>query len=503
MLGWFGDLGRLSWGLLYWNLRKTLFRVRGASGVAPCQHPSDSGRAGETACEACAGWNDAGRFRMMCPLLATTGGRRVCSVGAPQVRPFWGRAILIYAGSLATLALAGVIMVFAAFRVIGYRVPLYAVAWPPAWHRVSQARADYFYRMALRTLEAGDVRKSFLALGQVHALDPGNIGASRLLAQFTEITNPEYSDELYASLVFGRRGDFEETAQAWLHAVLSRGDFHTVAELSSKMLREGRGHIPAWTRGLLFAERMSRDTGEVDALLAGAGRIPDEATSVLSLARSIRTGSPEGRFKVVQLYLSGAATPFEVYFSLSRAIEIGRPSDVVAFLEGQGSRALDPYDRESLKLDAYSALGWHELERTEIGFIMDQGASSAVVNLVAGHLVRYPDAGSAARLFDILGDKPLAATAPNAGAHLALLCMAGVNGLGESMAKEADTVGRIVGGTFPAWDHVRDFFESRAPAKNPAAILPALGELPLEMVYAVTEHYHAAPAPPAAKPPGA
>lgn len=503
MLGWFGDLGRLSWGLLYWNLRKTLFRIRGASGAAPCQHPSDSGRAGETGCEACAGWNDAGRFRRMCPLLAASGGRRVCSVDAPRVRPFWGRALLIYLGSLATLALALVMAAFCAFRVIGYRVPLYVVAWPPAWHRVSQARADYFYRMALRTLDAGDVRKSFLALGQVHALDPGNVGAARLLAQFTEITNPEYSDELYSSLVLGRRGDFEDTAQSWLHAVLSRGDFRAVAGLSARMLREGGKNAPAWTRGLLFAERMSGDTGEVDGLLNGAARIPAEAASVLSLARSTRTGSPEERFKVVQLYLGGATTPFEVYYSLSRAIEIGRPSDVVTFLEGQGSRALDPYDRESLKLDAYSALGWHELERREIGFVLDQGASSPVVNLLAGHLVRYPDAESAARLFEILGAKPLAASAQNAGAHVALLCAAGVNGLGASMAKEAEIVGKIVGGTFPAWDHVRDFFESRSPAKNPAVILPALGQLPLEMVYAMTAHYHAAPPPAPAKLPDA
>jgi hypothetical protein len=439
----------------------------------------------------------------MCPLLAASGGRRVCSVDASQVRPFWGRALLIYLGSLAALALALVLTVFSAFRVIGYRVPLYVVAWPPAWHLVNQARADYFYRMAMRTLDAGDVRKSFLALGQVHALDPENLAAARLLAQFTEITNPEYSDELYSSLVLGRRGDFEETAQAWLHAVLSRGDFRAVAGLSARMLREGGKNVPAWTRGLLFAERMSGETGEVDGLLKGAVRIPNEAASVLSLARSTRTGSPEERFKMVQLYLVGATTPFEVYYSLSRAVEIGRPSDVVTFLDGQGGRALDPYDRESLKLDAYSALGWHELERREIGYVMDQGSSSPVVNLVAGHLVRFPDPESASRLFEILGARPLAASAQNTGAHVALLCMAGVNGLGASMAQEADIVGKIVGGTFPEWGHVRDFFESRSPAKNPAAILPALGELPLEMVYAVTAHYRAAPQAPAAKPPGA
>ena len=44
---WLGDFRRLAWGLLYWNVRKSLFRIRGAGGAAPCQHPSDSGRAGQ------------------------------------------------------------------------------------------------------------------------------------------------------------------------------------------------------------------------------------------------------------------------------------------------------------------------------------------------------------------------------------------------------------------------------------------------------------------------
>jgi hypothetical protein len=493
MLGWLGDLGRLSWGLLYWNLRKTLFRARGASGVAPCQHPSDSGRAGMTGCEACSGWRDSGRFRRMCPLLASVDGRRVCSVDAADVRPFWGRAVLIYSGSAAALAAAAVLAVFIAFRVIGYRVPLYAVAWPPAWHQVGKARADYFYRLALGALAAGDVRRAYLALGQVHALDPANADAARLLAQFTEITSPEYSDSIYSQLVLGRLGDVEGTAEIWVHALLSRGDFPSVAALSARMLREGAGHVPAWTQGLLFAERMGAGGGEADGLLAPGGHLPGEARSALSLARSIRTGSDDERFKMVQLYLGGARTPFEVYYSLRCALDLGRASDVLAFLEGPQGAALNPYDREALKLDAYSAMGWHDVERREFVLVLDQGVSASVASLVAAHLVRYPDAGSAARLFDLLAAKPLGATAENTGAHIALLCAAGVNGLDSRMAGEAELVGRIVGGPFPAWDGVKSFFESKAHSRNPAVILPALGQLPLEMVYALDAHYLAAP----------
>lgn len=492
-MDWLGDLGRLMWGLLYWNSRKSAFRIRGAKGAAPCQHPSDSGRAGRTACEACIGWRSASRFRRLCPLLQVSAdGRRLCSVDAGDVRPFWARAFLFYFGSAAAVALVAVIGAFSAFRAIGYRLPLYAVAWPPAWHRIHQARADYFYRMAVGAFSDGDVRQGFLALNQVYVLDPGNVRAALLLAQFTQVANPEYSDTIYARLLAQRRGDTEETAQAWFRALLSRGDFEPLGRLSGKMLREGAVHAPAWTQGVLFAARMTGDTGEVDRLLADPGETPVVSRSVLSLARDIRTGSMEDRRRRVAMSVEGAGNAFELYYSLGRMVDLGRASDVVTFLDGPGRASLEPYDREALKLDACSALDWSVLERKEIGFIMDQGTSAPVVTLVAAHLIRHPNADAAGYVFDRLGLKPLPDTAENAGAHVALLCMAGVNGLDERMKQEARVMGWIVAGKSAAWGHVRDFFESPAQAKNPAVFLPTLHQLPLEVVYALTAHYHEA-----------
>jgi len=496
MLGWLGDLGRLFGGLLYWNLRKALFQIRGASGPAPCQHPSDSGLAGKTGCEACIGWRDPARFQRLCPLLATSDdGRRVCSVNAAEVRPFWGRAVVLYCGSAAAVALAAVLICFSALWAIGYRVPLHVVAWPPAWHRIRLARADYFYRMALQSIAAGQVRQSYLALSQAYTLDPDNINSALLLAQYTQIANPDYSDAIYSRLVFGHRGNFEETAQLWLRALLARGDFPSAGALSSRMLADGAGYAPAWTQALLFAETMGGDPSEVDRLLAGRGAVPAEARSVLSLAKTIRGAAAAERAKILGIYMGGATTTFEVYYALGRLIGAGRASDVVAFLEGQSAAALGPYDRESLKLDAYSALGWSAVVRKEIGFLTDQGVSVPVATLISGHLVRYPDAESAGRLFSLLDQKPMAATAGFAGAHTALMCMAGVNGLGTRMRQEADSVGKVMGGEFPSRGRVVDFFEDRSPAKNPAAILPGLPELPLELVYALFGHYRAPPPP--------
>lgn len=489
-----GDLGRLSWGLLYWNLRKSVYRLRGAQGSAPCQHPSDSGRAGETGCEACRGWRSAARFRRLCPLLeAAANGRRVCSVDAGAVRPFWGRAVLFYIGGAAVLLLVGTVGAFCAFRAIGYRVPFYAVAWPPAWHRIHQARADYFYRMAVEAFSAGDVRQGFLALNQVYALDPGNVSAALLLAQFTQVANPDYSDSIYSRLLLQHRGNAEETAQAWFRALLSRGDFPSMGRLSGRMLREGAAHAPAWTQGVLFAEAMTGDPGEVDRLLAAPAKIPDEARYALSLARDLRTGSREERLKRVALSLGVAGNAFELYFSLGRLTQFGRASDVVAFLNGPGGASLEPYDRESLKLDAYGALGWNLVKRREIGSLLDPGAAAPVAALVAAHLIRYPDREAAEVVFGRLELRPLPATSENTGVHMGLLCMAGVNGLGERLNQEAGLLGWAAGGKFEAWGHIRDFFGGPAANRNPAVFLPALHQLPLDVVYALTAHYHTVP----------
>jgi hypothetical protein len=273
------------------------------------------------------------------------------------------------------------------------------------------------------------------------------------------------------------------------------------------MLSAGGTHVPAWTQGLLFSERMDGDPAELDKLLKGPGALPAEARSVLSLARALRAGTDPARAPMLALSLGGQSTPFEVYYSLDRLIGLGRGADALAFLDGPAGAAMQGYDREALKLDAYSALGWHRLEQKEMGLLLDPSATAAAVTLICGHLIRYPDAESAAGVFAQLEVHGLPATADNSGPHMALLCMAGVNGLDARMKHESEVLGRIVGRNFAAWGRVREFFESRAPGKNPAAFLPALAQLPIEVVYALSAHYHqpaaAVPeAPEADRPPG-
>ena len=310
-----------------------------------------------TGCEACTAWRSKARFRVLCPLLASTDGPRMCSVAAVDVRPFWGRAAAVFGLSSAMLACCAVLTAFAVLRAIGYGVPLRVVAWPPAWNQISRARADYFYRLAVRSFGSGDVRQSYLALNQAYVLDPHNLAADRLLAQLAQIGSPDFSDSVYSRLLNEDRGHIEETGEMWIRALIARGDFRSVGSLAARMLRGNASHVPAWVQALLFAEGMTGDHGQTERLLSGRDPIPEEARSVLTLARSIRMSAPDERAKVVRLDLAGALSRFEVFFLLNQLMDSGRADEVGTYVQDQGGQSLDPYDGEALKLDAYSVPG--------------------------------------------------------------------------------------------------------------------------------------------------
>lgn len=419
----------------------------------------------------------------------------MCSVDAARVRPFWGRALGWYAAAGAIAACAAVLGAFLALKAVGYRVPLRVVAWPPAWHQIQKARADYYLNMALHALASNQARRGFLALEHAHVLDPDNVGAARLLAYVTRVASPDYSDQIYAQVLAMGGSGREATAETWFRSLLARGDFKAVGRLSARMLREGSAHAPAWTEGVLFAERMGAGPSEVDGLLSGSSAIPAEARFVLSLAVALRSGTAEERRQRAEVALGGGGTPFEVFYALRRLIDLGSAADVAAFLQGNEGAAVEPYDREALKLDAYAQLRWESTERRELSALLVQGSAGPVVTLVSAHLVRHPDAASAQLVFRMLEARPLPATPANAGAHMALLCMAGVNGLAGAMRREAQVLARVIPGSSPAWARATAFFTAQAGRGAPSDVLPYLGELPLELEYALIEHYRPADAP--------
>lgn len=169
------DAFRMVWALFYWNLRKSLFRWSGRKGDAPCQNRSDSGRAMQTGCEACASWNSRARFQRVCPLLTRRDdGVWVCRVDAAEVRPFWGRAFAWSGGSVFGVVFLSAILVYSSMRSIGYEVTWRQILWPPAWSELRGVRANLFIQQARERYAAGEVREAIQALTVAYQLNPSH-----------------------------------------------------------------------------------------------------------------------------------------------------------------------------------------------------------------------------------------------------------------------------------------------------------------------------------------
>jgi tetratricopeptide (TPR) repeat protein len=485
VIGWIADLCRLAWGLLYWNTAKTRFRLRGGRGRCPCQSPSDSGRAMETACEASLSWERPERFRRVCPLLArNAAGELRCSVNTTDVRPFWGRALLICGGTLAAAYITCTLGYFTLQRFIGVPVSYLTIAFPPHWSRLDAARSQYFAQRADRALLAGQIGDAEKSLTLAYSLDPTNYPAALKLALLYQNTQPTLSDNIYARLLHEHPAKRPATATAWYQALLMRGDFATILPLATTALSVDAGHEAAWLNALLFALR--RAPWEKFQTVAASPELPATARAILELEGVARSRPPEEARRA--LLEASVASPYFDYFRFSRLIELGFAVDVRTLLRGDAR--LNLRDRITLALDASAALGWQSVLDGEIDRLLGSPPTPVIYEILAVHLIRHPDAGRLARVFAALDRRPLPADDSSYSAHMALLCAAGVSRDEVHFKKAAATVQSLAGGRFRTLSLVESFFLNpgrNAPSIEP--ILPALQPLSVELNYALLDRF--------------
>jgi tetratricopeptide (TPR) repeat protein len=484
--GWLTDLFRLFWALLYWNARKTVFRLRRRRGASPCQSLSDSGKAYETQCEACASWNRAGRFRRVCPLLVETPDGLRCSVNAEDVRPFWGRALGCFGGTAAALYLLATLAVFLLLRTIGYELDYVAVAWPPAWHRIDESRARYFAQKGFAAFAANNIREAVFALGIACELDPQNYRAGITLARLWEISQPRLSDGLYARLLKTHPAQAATIASLRLHALLARGDFERLRDAARQQIAADPANAGPSLHALIFATRRLRDDAPLQQLLdepAGAPWRP-----VLQAELLWRSGRTQEAAAVLAQPWS-PPHPYFAYYQMRQLLALGRPQEALALLQAYG--ALVPGDEAAATLLAVNAqLGLQaELLRDAANWL---GASPtpAVVELLATHLVRYPNAELLRLVFTRLDAAPLPANEAGYRAYCALFCAAGVGGDRQQLHALTVTLKERAGATFVTLNAAEDFFLGQSASSRIESFLPVL-TLPVETLYALLERYAA------------
>jgi hypothetical protein len=329
------------WALIYWNARKTRFRQRG--GRCPCQSPSDSGRGGETRCEAAQTLHAPGRFRVACPLLARTPGGWMCSADTARVRPFWGRA----AGLLATLALAGWLGLSAAAwgatLALGWRgaSPL-DFAWPGRWETLRATQADHFRRQALAAFARDDFAPALLALATAYTKHPQLDDGLLLATLHARAGSHASGDRLFEDLL--ARFPAQRARILWaLHdSLLVAGRADTLAALALNELARDTTARPEWRRALVFA------AGRVQSPAALARRLdagPAELRALAGAAGLRREGRDDEAAARLRAFTPQAAD--EAALLVGLWLDWGQPDEAAAAFQRHRAR-LDPFDVELL-----------------------------------------------------------------------------------------------------------------------------------------------------------
>lgn len=491
MKAWLGDAMRTVGALWYWNARKSWFVLRRRRGQCPCHNPSDSGEPGKTGCEAVTLWNDPARFqRRVCPLLQRNAdGVWMCGASVAQVRPFWGRFLILHGAVVVLAVLLTGFTVFGAMRHIGYHVSLKQIFWPPRWSEFRELRVQLFAEQAKAHYEAGRVREAIAALAMAHALAPENYAYAMMLAQFYQAGVPEATDAMYRKLMQMHPERRNDTARVWFRSLLARARFKDLAELARRQLASDPTQTAAWLHALLFASRAMQDWTPLEAAATDAA-IDPAVRRALELELAVRR-LPAERARDF-LRTAGAVTDLP-YLRVQRVelfIEFGAPNEALA-LAASSRFLLSGRDVVRLGLAARAAAGQRDALRRDIEALLapEREVSLAEISLVAQHLIRYPDRDALGLLREAMPRLSQAEPAVRLEAWINFFCAAGS---AQDRAQLAFARERLLSLDLlsPAGVQRLETFFTLLPAQQrPEFLLPQLQPFALDLSYALCGRY--------------
>jgi hypothetical protein len=491
VLGWCADFFRFWWGLVYWNTRKTWFQIRRGRSACPCQTPSDSGRAYETGCDACASWHKQKRFKRVCPLLVETPHGLRCSANTSHVRPFWLRAFGYFGGSALIVYGIGAISFFIFLRTIGYPVSIVHVALPPLWHRVGQARGWFFHERSNRAFAEGKTAEGLLYLDNAFQFDPTNYAAGLSLAKHYQVGQPARSDEVFERLLHEHPDKQHATAQDWFRALLARGSFQKIAVLARDELLTDAAHAPVWVRAVIFATQQTKSTQVLRELATSEAPAAKIWRQVFETELLLSDGRiAETRAALVGPWRTEAKTQFTLFYRVQTLIALGETFEAIDLVQ-KFPGMLDAEATITLLLEAYAAHGaqgplHHEIDKLLAPRFTAQNLS--IIKIVCAQVIRYPDAAVFDQLWRKVEREQVPLSTETAGAWFSLLCAAGAVGdqprLHELTArlKQASTT------PFLALNIVEAFFRGESNERRITTFLPIL-PLPIEVTYALLQRY--------------
>lgn len=486
MLSLPGDFFRFWWGLLYWNSRKAVFRLRGRRGQCPCHHPSDSGKGGETGCEAAASWNEPSRFRHVCPLLERRPEGWRCSVDKNAVRPFWLRAFVSFGGLALILYILGAAGLFLLLRGVGYdEIRFRHTVWPGAWTERRAVQARHYLDRGSAALAEGNLRYAALSLSTAYEMDPGNYEAGIRLAQIWRVTRQRtVSDRLFERLLTEHPQRSGETAYIWLLTLLGAREYSSVAELSVRMLQEEISNRPAWTRALFFASRRTDDPDALKRLLDQEVVKEGDWRSLYEIEMGLLSEDRLPALRTLAVIREDEAEPFLLYYQVERLIEIREFAAAETALDCYNGR-IGPVEEQKLRWELTLRRGWSSLLSMELdGRTLDPKQ----LEFITAALIRTPDT----RVFQAVYEnhRPDSVHGSRLDQHSVLSLAAAAAAAGDAEAQSA--LARHLHEHFEISPVLLEQLAALESAEAPPAVLARIFRtlpFPMEVFYALLERH--------------
>ena len=328
----------------------------------------------------------------------------VCAVEAQEVRPFWGRAAVIFLSCGLALHVTISSAVLIGFRATGVeRLEWLDVAWPGRWERVARARAGYFIEHTARLLQESNFKGVEMALQSALHLNPGNYEALLFLAHLRQYQRSFLiSDALFERLLDTFPDREHETAVGWHDALLTRHRFAELAGLSLRMATQHPDQSPVWVRSALFAVRMEKNVGAV--LKHHAATVAALPAAVGALLRSEELGRGGGASAAAKLLAEqevGTLSPLLVTEYVVQLLRLKERELAAVFLRRHAA-GLSSFDREFFQMRIDQASGDAALVRIDFQSLLERPLSAATLDLLTAWLVEHPDGISFQRLDQVM-----------------------------------------------------------------------------------------------------
>lgn len=477
---------RALWALVYWNLRKTVYGLRGRRGIPPCQHAHDVADGVAPRCEAARDWAGAGRFRRVCPALVRTADGWRCSAAPAQVRPYWGRAAAVYAALAACLYLGATGALWFMWQRVGYDRIAYAdVAWPGRWPRVKSAQAEHFRRQAREAMAAGDFSKALLSLTTAERFGQGGFEERLMQARlWAQAGNAGYAAQLFSAVQKDYPGRGDEAAVLWHDQLLANGQFGLLADLCVQRLAAagGKTRESLWEFSLGFALDHGRLAGAIQRARTGElTRLPERMRGLVDVLAKWQ----DGRIAEAAGDLSAMRFSTGERMAMRRQVEwlarMGRADEAGVALQ-RNATALGDFEVAALRYSIDAGSGRTDAARADFLGLLRGPLSPEQADRLCALVIVARDGASLRRVPGLFALEPLNANAP----AQAAFWVAALVGRSPELAKGARARFAAASGgrQLPSVESL-DFERQEADDPHSPFFIVSYVSLPRETIYAL------------------